>query len=182
MENKNMLTVSTQDAVTPLQINAGVKITLLGGEYVAVFAKGEDGSLSFVIMPEEGTEAKECTIAELCAGVNGLVQGAAEDPSLAPIDEANVEQQMGPYLKQETDIDIKSMKLKLNQLFLYIHKVPEAETVVQYAFSISIDASAMGLNFGQAVALKEVWLSLWNTDFEKILQKMQLQDIEKMLK
>jgi len=181
MRNENMLTVeaiptepkislSTSNSL-PLKLNIGLKVNILGNIYVASFTKEED-SYSFIIMPEEGKEGDECSIGNLCEGINDVVSKVTGETT-AVLDMYAVGKWVEPYLKDE-NVFAGDLMVKLNQLFLYIKKSPVEALTVQYAMSVSVKLEKLNLGLGDNFKLEEARLNIWNTDIEKILEKMKI--------
>jgi len=78
-----------------------------------------------------------------------------------------------PYLKDE-NVFAGDLMVKLNQLFLYIKKSPVEALTVQYAMSVSVKLEKLNLGLGDNFKLEEARLNIWNTDIEKILEKMKI--------
>lgn len=164
-----------------LQANAGLRFTLLGKKYLAVFEKGANDNISFVIIPDPEQQEEECSLTELCIQLNGVVKNVSGTQD----DVFNAET-MGKEINQYTNTSVSNkgaadIQVKVSQLFLYIHKKGSEPLDVQYAISLSLNLSEFGLNLGDAVSLDSVWVSLWNTELENILNKMEIEDIEKLI-
>lgn len=175
-------TVNNLKEVAALQANAGLRFTLLGKKYLAAFEKGAAaGDISFVIMPDPTEQVEVCSLSKLCEGLNGVVKGVSGSS-----DDVFDATQMGEQIKQYTSsqenvTDDGDLNVTVRQLFLYIHKQGDNPLDVQYAISLSLDLSEIGLNLGDVVSMDSVWVSLWNTGFENIIDKMEIEDIEKLI-
>jgi hypothetical protein len=168
--------------IAAIQANAGLKFTLLEKKYIAAFQKGAQGDISFVIMPEPEQQETECSLTELCNGLNGIVQNVSETQESVNVFNAET---MATQINQYKDNPANNvegaeeMTVSVRQLFLYINKKGDKPLDVQYAISLSLDN--VGLNLGKAVSLDSAWVSIWNTDIENILSKMEIEDIEKLI-
>lgn len=191
MENVLQLQTQSVSEIPAFQANAGIKFHLFGSGYIAAFEVGDKpaagggtvSDIAFAILPDpEQASDEECSISEMCSGLNELVQGVTEDASVSVFNESDISGAINEYASDETkdpavDADLK---IKFRQLFLYIHKCGDTLDV-EYALSISMDLKDFGLSLGNIISMDSVWVSIWNTKNNSILSKMEINGIDKLI-
>lgn len=178
-------TKGTVGAAVGLNLQASLGFTLIGTDFYALFQKKGDKN-TFLVMPTLGEPSKGMTIDEMVAEVNKLFKRATGQD--AGLDSQSIKASITDVVNasedtpQENaltvgDIDWKNIRVYLDQAFLYLNTGEAAE----YAFAIRIDTSQLfgGSSFFNVSGLS---LGIWNTDREKVLERMKLEDVDSALK
>lgn len=150
----------------------GAKFKLLGASEVATFTKDGDG-YSVLLAPSE-TEANEgITIKELVTQVNDLIKNV--DPEAKTVDQTEIEGKVSEAAPTDSTgksvVDFTNLKVVLNQAFLYLNS---KTNTLEYAFSLVIDAENVIPEEITFLNVEKVVFAIWNTNRDKVIEKMAL--------
>lgn len=150
----------------------GAKFKLLGASEVATFTKDNSG-YSVLLAPSD-TEANEgITIKELVTQVNDLFKNV--NSNAKTIAQSEIEEKISAAAPVDSTgksmVDFTKLKVVLNQAFLYLNS---KTNTLEYAFSLSIDASNVIPKEISFLNVDSVIFSIWNTKRAKIMEKMAL--------
>lgn len=176
-----------EGAANDLTFNAQAELefTLIGTKLKMAFSK-IGGTNAFIVMPTE-IDSEGMTIKEIVDAINDF--GKGYDPSMtSDLDEGKLEQavkDVSDATAKKTndsmpaelnDLDFNSIKVKLRQAFLLLM------TGKQMEYALEIDVLLDGVLPDQTfVNVEKLSVMVWNTNRAKILDKMDIIDVEKLL-
>ena len=155
------------------QLNAQVDFTfdLLYNELEAIYNYDkESGTSKILVMPEELAEPQKK------AKLTDFFGESAETLNSLGIN-INVESLTGSLKKIDF---LNELDVKLAEAFLYIEK-NEKGTNSEYAFSIAVEKDKEDHKV-EGLAFKKLSLNIWNTTRKSILGKMDMLNIDEILK
>lgn len=175
-------------ATGTLNLQACLEFELIRKDLLALFQR-KDSKNTFLVMPTNVEEKGEgMTIQEMVDEINALFKGV--NPDDAGLNSGEIEQSVTDVVDassqpaQENNLtgavnfDVKTIKVKLQQAFLFMNTGEPAE----YALSIKIDASEVFPEGQSFFNVKELTLGIWNTDRQKVIDSMGLVSVEDCLK
>ena len=163
-------------------VQAELDFTLIGTKLKMAFSK-IGGTNAFIVMPTE-IDSEGMTIKEMVKAINDF--GKGYDPSMqSDLDEGKVEQavkDVSDATAQKTEnaelkaLNFDTITVKLRQAFLLLMTGKKME------YALEIDVLLDGVLPAQTfVNVEKLSVMVWNTNRAKILDKMDIIDVEKLL-
>lgn len=192
MDNTPVIVTSPEladTAANSINIMASISFTLIGANLMAGFNKSESG-VEFLLIPTDQDTNNGMTINEMVGEVNALI--TKQDPKAPQVDAKNIKDSLDTLQKegkqeQPKAIDPGSVRIKLQQAFLYYSYVPStdgttiASSNLEYAFQLVITTTGLFPQNMSIFNLKEVSFAIWNTKRKKILEQMKMFNIKEYL-
>ncbi len=170
----NTLTTNTLAAITFELVNTNL---------VALYKKEGDKN-TFLVIPTDTEPSGGMTIEDMINDINAFLQeknpGAAQiksdDVANAVKDVNNASCKNGTSLEHEPDY--MRIKVELRQAFLYL----PAGGSIEYAFELDVNISELFPKNVSLFRVNKLSVGVWNTDRKKILDRMNLIDVDTYLK
>lgn len=155
---------STHDSMNAL-IDA--KVSILNADFVGSFHFKKDNGFSLIIAPcSKPMDQKGISLNEL------LTQGSDHELDTTALKDLVKPDKLG------------SVSFKFDMAFLYVNKVNNLPTEIEYAFQVSVvngEKSLIPDDVRNFFDVKEVKLAIWNTKRKGVLSKMDLKTPEQIL-
>lgn len=164
------------EGTAPINVNVGVKFTILKTNLVAALQK-DDKKWQVLVAPTDAVASRGMSIKEIVAEIQNLMGGGQEAV-------AGLEDQLSGAVESMSDqksgsFDPMSIEFYLRQVFVYYEKEGEKSSA-EYAFSIEVNTSQMLKQLG-VFNLEGIVLSVWNTKRNKVKERMSMFDIDTYL-
>lgn len=153
----------------------GVEFRIVGSDLVGIYEKTESG-YKILVLPVNQENNNGITIRELLNDVNSLLQKGGTS---GEIKENELITQMKAVVPE--NIKVEEIRVKLKTAFLYINAVEGQDTKTEYAFSLDITTEGVLPQDIKLVDVKKLSVSVWNTERDKIVQTMGLQNADTYL-
>lgn len=162
---------------------AAITFELVNTNLVALYKKDGDKN-TFLVIPTDTEPSGGMTIEKMISDINAFLR--KNNPDAAQIksdDVANaVKDVNNASCKNNTspknEPDYKSINVELRQAFLYL---PAGEPI-EYAFELDVDISGLFPKDVSLFRVNKLSVGVWNTDRKKILDRMNLIDVDTYLK
>lgn len=172
----NSYQITNAEGLLAVQTCVAVGFKLLNTSLVGTYESHEDGSKELLIQPSVNYVAEPFGIADLIGGINDFFKGVCGKEQLQEdYFKAGLEQ----FLK---DLNLDSIGISLQQVFVHVTKPKSGDAKVEYAFSLKLEnvGSAAPKDFTFA-SLDSIAFGIWNTDNKRILAGMGLLSIAEQL-
>lgn len=165
---------------TNIKFNTGIKFTILKTNMEAVVQKS-GGKWQILVTPTDVSADKGMTIKEIVEEIKALMGG--QESAVEGLEEKLDDAVTSMAEDQSNSFDPSSITFYLRQVFIYYEKDDDGASI-EFAFSLEIDTSQMSqmLNKIGIFNLDGITLSIWNTNRQKIKEKMNIVDIDEYLK
>lgn len=173
--------------MSDLNASVGIDFSLLVTNLHAAYErKGEDGYAVLLLPteqnPNNGVSIKNVIddIKKLVTGVDSSVKTDGMDEDL--MDGVNSSLAITEDQGKEGKTGLENLMVKLQMAYLYIRKVPNQESQLEYAFQLQVIAKdVIPKEIQSLVDVENVSISVWNTGRQKILDKMSLVTIDEYI-
>lgn len=170
-----------------VNVQASVEVQLLGMNLMGMVAKttkAQQTTTEFVIMPSALDENEPITVDKVVDEINRTIYKIENDAREIP----EGTKITGPVSKQSiTDamdlVGLKDASLTFMQTFIHYKKVTEknkageeaeAGKVIEYAIGVHIKGGEPQSNDFKFLQIKEVYINVWSTSNQKILERMHI--------
>lgn len=171
---------TTPSKVAPLNLQAGINVTLLGRNIDALYSHNQDAQQNthntILIAPTDFSEPKTISFGE-------MIDQFKQSFGMGDTDVKQLENAVNSTAKQGSAFDINQLKISLNSAFLYLDhvKAPNAEKgqieKCEYALSVFVDLSKFLPDLG-FIKINSVFFNLWNLTPEQQQKVMHVADLE----
>lgn len=171
----------TETRIHPLSANLGIDFTLIGTKLHAAFEKsGEDG-YAVLLMPSEQMADNGVSIGEVISDLKGLVSKVDDKADTSGMEGALQSGVSGLTAESKDGFDLNKLMIKLQMAYLYIHKT-DKESVLEYAFQLQvISKDVIPKKIQKLITIDNLSISVWNTERQKVIDKMALVTINDYL-
>ncbi|MEH3114794.1 hypothetical protein [Pedobacter terrae] len=153
-----------------MSLQLGVQFQLLKTNLIAVYEKKGQAS-SFLLVPTNLDEVGSATLGEM---INDLKEAFKDS-----IDTGKIENDLKALSsddKTKSKFKVENLKFSLKTAYIYVQG-----EVKEYAFAIEVDCGDAVPDLG-FVKVEKLTFKIWNTDRNKILQQLNLDTIENLVK
>lgn len=192
LTNGNNTNIATVVTTEPVKSNAaGEKLTfhaqaaitfeLVNTNLVALYKKDGENN-TFLVIPTDKEPSGGMTIADMVKDINAFLQKF--DSSAAPInadDVANAVKDVNDASNKgslENPPVYESINVELRQAFLYL----STGKPVEYGFELDVDISGLFPPDISLFKVNKLSIGVWNTDRKKILERMNIIEVDTYLK
>lgn len=187
--NTNIATVTTTELAKSNAVGekltfhaqAAITFELVNTNLVALYKK-DGANNTFLVIPTDKEPSGGMTIADMVKDINAFLQKF--DSSAAPInadDVANAVKDVNDASNkgsQENPPAYESINVELRQAFLYLN----TGKPVEYGFELDVDISGLFPPDMSLFKVNKLSIGVWNTDREKILERMNIIEVDTYLK
>lgn len=192
LTNGNNTNIATVVTTEPVKSNAaGEKLTfhaqaaitfeLVNTNLVALYKKDGENN-TFLVIPTDKEPSGGMTIADMVKDINDFLKKF--DSSAAPInadDVANAVKDVNDASNKgslENPPVYESINVELRQAFLYL----STGKPVEYGFELDVDISGLFPPDISLFKVNKLSIGVWNTDRKKILERMNIIEVDTYLK
>ncbi len=161
-----------------VNVQAAVEAQVFGANVTGMVSKTTDTEgktvLEFLVMPSALTENNDFTVDEVVKEINDTIYRITHNTSDPMPDDQD------PYIKAE-DIDkalsfvgLEEPSMDFTQTFIHYKKIGTADGTVEYALGIHIKSKVTKNDDFKFLEIKEIYINVWDTQNQKILEKMQI--------
>lgn len=169
---------TTEGTVNPLSANIGIDFSLIGTRLHAAYEKSGKDGYAVLLIPSEQEADNGVSIGEVISDIKKLVKGVDEKANTETM-EADLESGVSGLENGGSSLD--KLIIKLQMAYLYIRK-SEKESALEYAFQLQvISKDVIPKAIQQLVTIDNVSISVWNTQRQKVIDKMALVTINDYL-
>lgn len=160
---------------------AAITFELVNTNLVALYKKDGENN-TFLVIPTDKEPSGGMTIADMVKDINAFLQKF--DSSAAPInadDVANAVKDVNDASNkgsQENPPVYESINVELRQAFLYL----STGKPVEYGFELDVDISGLFPPDMSVFKVNKLSIGVWNTDRKKILERMNIIEVDTYLK
>lgn len=185
MGNDNTTEVTTQTegngTTNPLSANIGIDFSLIGTKLHAAYEKSGADGYAILLMPSQQTAENGVSIGEVISDIKKLVGGVDAKADTSSLEEDLKSGVSGLEGEGGDGFNLNNLMIKLQMAFLYIRK-SEKESTIEYAFQLQvISKDVIPKAIQQLITIDNVSISVWNTQRQKIVDKMALVTISDYL-
>lgn len=169
-----------------LNASVGIDFSLLGTSLHAAYEKkGEDG-YAVLLLPTEQNPNNGVSIGNVIEDIKKLVEGVYKGTKTDEMDKDLLDGvsslAVSGESKEEKKTALDNLIVKLQMAYLYIRKVGEQDSQLEYAFQLQVIAKdVIPEGIQDLVDVDNVSISVWNTTRQKILDKMSLVTIDEYI-
>lgn len=159
---------------------AAITFKLVNTDLVALYKKDGENS-TFLVIPTDKEPSGGMTIEQMIQDINNFLK--KYDTSAPQIDAKEVENavkdvnEASNQSPQPTPPPYESIQVELRQAFLYLSKGKP----VEYGFEIDVDTSGLFPEDISLFKVSKLSLGIWNTDRKKILERMNITEVDAYL-
>ena len=172
-------------------------LKLLGRDFTAVFQKCEsDERMQFLFAPQKGSVPVGMSIKSFTDGINAFISEYSEKPEI--IQQEKITEKLSDVpVENPTGVDTdwyEDIELFVDQAFIY-YKAPEKPKPNGSIKKVKADEKKGELQYALQISLKpkdhfpktdffdfkRLSLAIWNCNIEKILDSMQIYDIQEYI-
>lgn len=171
-----------------LNASVGIDFSLLGTSLHAAYEKKGANGYAVLLLPTEQNPNNGVSIGTVIDDIKKLVKGVDKTASTEGMDNDLLDgvSSLAITGDQEKDKDKKkgldNLIVKLQMAYLYIRKIPDRESQLEYAFQLQVIAKdVIPPEIQSLVDVDNVSISVWNTTRQKILDKMSLVTIDEYI-
>jgi hypothetical protein len=156
--------------MSDMSLQLGVQFQLLKTKLVAVYEKKGSES-SFLLMPTNLEEVGSATLGEMIQDLTDAFKDSVDTEKIK-----NDLQALSSESKPKAKFNVDSFKFSLKTAYIYVKG-----DIKEYAFAIEVDLGAAIPDLG-FVKIEKLAFKIWNTGRNKILQQLNLDTIENLVK
>lgn len=177
--------IARLDPAAPASINAAINITLLNTDLAGVFERSHDETTKttktrVLVMPTDEPRGG-MSILQMITAVKQMIKKFTGQE--ATIDTESIKATLGQF-----GADLESVFIELRQVFFLYEKTgtaeqnPPGESSLEYAINIVV-RSALELpeDLKNLFSFKNLSFAIWNTTRPRIIERMELGDIDSLL-
>lgn len=175
--------------MSDLNASVGIDFSLLGTSLHAAYEKKGENGYAVLLLPTEQNPNNGVSIGTVIQDIKKLVHGVDNS-----VEEKDMEDMGDDLLDGVSSLEITgdqekdkkkgldNLTVKLQMAYLYIRKVPDQESQLEYAFQLQVIArDVIPSEIRSLVNVDNVSISVWNTTRQKILDKMSLVTIDEYI-
>lgn len=167
--------------IAPLSANIGIDFSLIGTKLHAAYEKSGTDGYAVLLMPSEQMAECGVSIGEVISDLKGLVNGVDENADTSGMEESLQSGVSGLVEEGGEGFDLNQLVIKLQMAFLYIKKTGK-ESTLEYAFQLQvISKDLIPKKIQKLVSVDNLFISVWNTERKKVMDKMALVMIDDYL-
>ena len=172
--------------MSDLNASVGIDFSLLGTSLHAAYEKkGADG-YAVLLLPTEQNPNNGVSIGTVIDDIKNLVKGVDDTANTEDMDNDLLDGVSSLAITGDQEKDKKkgldNLIVKLQMAYLYIRKIPDQESQLEYAFQLQVIAKdVIPPEIQSLVDVDNVSISVWNTTRQKILDKMSLVTIDEYI-
>ena len=155
-----------------MNLALGANFDLLKTNLSAMFEKDEKGS-KILLIPTKINSPVSVTLGEMVADFKSAF-GMGDD------DSKKITSSLDAVKKEGSKFDPNAITFQLQSAFLYKESPKEGKGRTEYAVAVSVDMSDVLPDLG-FVKLNSLFIAVWNTESDVILQQIGTGNITKML-
>lgn len=190
LTNANVTAVATTEPVRlgaagdqlTFHAQAAITFELVNTNLVALYKK-DGANNTFLVIPTDKEPSGGMTIEKMISDINSFLQRF--DPSTTPInaDEVanavkDVNEASNTQKTPQLDPPVyESINVELRQAFLYL----STGKPVEYGFELDVDISGLFPQDMSLFKVNKLSVGVWNTDREKILERMNIIEVDTYL-
>lgn len=183
--------------MSDLNASVGVDFSLLGTNLHAAYEKKGKEGYAVLLLPTEQKADQGVSIKKVIEDIKSLVSGVYSQQEAGGADVSiqqrteNMEQDLmdgvnsldlGEGGEKDGDTGLENLRVKLQMAYLYIRKVPNQESQLEYAFQLQVIASnVIPKEIQSLVDVDNVSISVWNTSRQKVVERMSLVTIDEYI-
>jgi hypothetical protein len=156
--------------MSDMSLQLGVQFQLLKTKLVAIYEKAGEKS-SFLLAPTNPDEVGSATLGEM---VKDLTEAFGSEVNTDDIKKNLKALNSGE--KPNAKFDVEKLKFSLKTAYIYVKG-----DVKEYAFAIEVDCGDAVPDLG-FVKIEKLAFKIWNTERNKILQQLNLDTIDNLVK
>ncbi len=167
--------------MSELNASVGIDFSLLGTNLHAAYEKkGADG-YAVLLLPTEQNANSGVSIGQVIDDIKKLVSGVDENASTEGMEKDLESGVSSLSVGDDGGSALDKLIVKLQMAYLYIRK-SGTESVLEYAFQLQVIAKdVIPKEITSLVDVNNVSISVWNTNRQKILDKMSLVTIDEYI-